>query len=454
MENNLNSYYPGSLAEIVSRPSTLTLELFRYWFSGSISIGKSMELLGLPCNKKNISILEDLNGEMVINLKREEEILYFKTPFRYNFNREYTQPPEVILSLRNISSLEHLINFYKILRFQIKIFIKKDYALNEAKKLNSFIVIDDLPENSADLIKYMGVRIWPYVLSIGYICEYYSSYLKARDGDKYLKNLHSVENSLKKNDWFYKSLTELNEVNSGLKNKNKFIKEYGIRADRDFEITEKRWGEEKFSINMNPKIFKDELKYKQLEVAGLSPVYLILKELILIRSDAKRKSLISFNELRKAVIKEFGINRLNELSLLEIMEGKSVRRPKSQSKKDNNQVIENINTKENRSEGKGLGVSIGNVKGKVVVVKDLNTKLNKNNIAIFPNSGISYSRLYDKCGGIIFVTGGLMTHGAIVSREFNIPAIVDKHARNLRNGEYIEMSGTEGTWKVIKQNNP
>ena len=53
--------------------------------------------------------------------------------------------------------------------------------------------------------------------------------------------------------------------------------------------------------------------------------------------------------------------------------------------------------------------------------------------------------------GLVTEVGGLMTHGAVVAREYGLPAVVGvEHATKLvRDGQRIRVNGTDGYVEVI-----
>ena len=56
---------------------------------------------------------------------------------------------------------------------------------------------------------------------------------------------------------------------------------------------------------------------------------------------------------------------------------------------------------------------------------------------------------YKKCSGIIFMKGGSTSHGAIVAREYKIPAIVYNQTDEIPQEMLVEIDGKQGTWKVV-----
>ena len=58
----------------------------------------------------------------------------------------------------------------------------------------------------------------------------------------------------------------------------------------------------------------------------------------------------------------------------------------------------------------------------------------------------SWSPLFVAINGLVTEVGGLMTHGAVIAREYGLPAVVGvEHAtRLIRDGQRIRVNGTDG----------
>ena len=113
-------------------------------------------------------------------------------------------------------------------------------------------------------------------------------------------------------------------------------------------------------------------------------------------------------------------------------------------------TVENsIQTKTSHTTGKGTPVSVGTAKGVVRQLSDPNETVPSGTIGVFPNASPEFSILFPKCVGLIFARGGQTSHGAIVAREFGIPAIVEKNALAIPDGATISLHGADGTWRVV-----
>jgi rifampicin phosphotransferase len=63
----------------------------------------------------------------------------------------------------------------------------------------------------------------------------------------------------------------------------------------------------------------------------------------------------------------------------------------------------------------------------------------------------SWSPLFVAIDGLVTEVGGLMTHGAVIAREYGLPAVVGvEHATQLiRDGQRIRVNGTDGYVEIL-----
>ena len=93
---------------------------------------------------------------------------------------------------------------------------------------------------------------------------------------------------------------------------------------------------------------------------------------------------------------------------------------------------------------KNFGVSSGIVDGAVLNITSPTIDIPNNCIGIFPTSGPKYTQQFPKCRGIIFLNGAMTSHGAILAREFGIPAIVAPNIK-IKDGTKVSINGSNGT---------
>jgi len=63
----------------------------------------------------------------------------------------------------------------------------------------------------------------------------------------------------------------------------------------------------------------------------------------------------------------------------------------------------------------------------------------------------SWSPLFVAVEGLVTEVGGLMTHGAVIAREYGLPAVVgvENATRLIRDGQRIRLHGTEGYVEIL-----
>lgn len=107
-------------------------------------------------------------------------------------------------------------------------------------------------------------------------------------------------------------------------------------------------------------------------------------------------------------------------------------------------------------EGKlaGSPVSPGTVKGKVRIVLDPSkADLSPGEIMVCPGTDPAWTPLFLSAGGLIMEVGGMMTHGAIVAREYGIPAVVGIYQATtiLQTGQEIMINGSTGEVILLQE---
>ena len=63
----------------------------------------------------------------------------------------------------------------------------------------------------------------------------------------------------------------------------------------------------------------------------------------------------------------------------------------------------------------------------------------------------SWSPLFVAIEGLVTEVGGLMTHGAVIAREYGLPAVVgvEQATRRIRDGQRIRVHGTDGYVEIL-----
>ncbi|MGP3937012.1 rifamycin-inactivating phosphotransferase [Nonomuraea sp. KM88] len=100
----------------------------------------------------------------------------------------------------------------------------------------------------------------------------------------------------------------------------------------------------------------------------------------------------------------------------------------------------------------GLPVSAGSVEGRARVVMDMaRADLEEGDILVTAFTDPSWTPLFVTVAGLVTEVGGLMTHGAVIAREYGLPAVVgvEQATRLIRDGQRIRVHGTDGYVEIL-----
>jgi pyruvate,water dikinase len=102
----------------------------------------------------------------------------------------------------------------------------------------------------------------------------------------------------------------------------------------------------------------------------------------------------------------------------------------------------------------GTAASAGIVQGRArVVLKLEGSRLEKGEILIAPYTDPAWTPLFPLISGLVTEVGGPMTHGAVVAREYGIPAVVgvDSATQAIPNGSLVRVNGSEGYVEIVPE---
>jgi pyruvate,water dikinase len=100
----------------------------------------------------------------------------------------------------------------------------------------------------------------------------------------------------------------------------------------------------------------------------------------------------------------------------------------------------------------GLPVSAGIIEGRARVIVDIaEANVEPGDILVTAYTDPSWTPLFVTIAGLVTEVGGLMTHGAVIAREYGLPAVVGvEHAtRLIRDGQRIRVHGTDGYVELL-----
>jgi phosphoenolpyruvate synthase/pyruvate phosphate dikinase len=100
----------------------------------------------------------------------------------------------------------------------------------------------------------------------------------------------------------------------------------------------------------------------------------------------------------------------------------------------------------------GLAVSSGVVEGRACVILNMeDAELEDGDILVTSFTDPSWTPLFVSIKGLVTEVGGLMTHGAVIAREYGLPAVVgvENATKRVKDRQRIRVQGTEGYVELL-----
>lgn len=100
----------------------------------------------------------------------------------------------------------------------------------------------------------------------------------------------------------------------------------------------------------------------------------------------------------------------------------------------------------------GLPVSSGLIEGRARVILNMeDADLEDGDILVTAFTDPSWTPLFVSIKGLVTEVGGLMTHGAVIAREYGLPAVVgvENATKLIKDGQRIRVHGTEGYIEIL-----
>jgi phosphoenolpyruvate synthase/pyruvate phosphate dikinase len=102
----------------------------------------------------------------------------------------------------------------------------------------------------------------------------------------------------------------------------------------------------------------------------------------------------------------------------------------------------------------GIAASSGRYTGTVrVILSEAEfDRLRAGDVLVCPATSPAWSVLFSSVGALVADSGGVLSHPAIIAREFGVPAVVATSVgtTQLRDGQVVVVDGTIGTVEVLR----
>lgn len=298
-----------------------------------------------------------------------------------------------------------------------------------------------------------------FVLAIGLLDGFYQQYLEHSLKKKYQKVWSEIEawlsQQIKEQDHYFQSIHQLSLIASDQKKVATYVAQFGNRAFDDYELMSPRFHEQPEKI----KKISQTAELPQIATENFSHLPKVVRaqdaEILKLASHCKalrgtwRLQLLSnINRIRHVALEiatkhAFSGNEIFFFTQEEILQTGvtldpqvAVQRKKTYEEdiattlpplivgKELEKFFNPESTPSHDVKLHVLPVSTGQVMGKLFeITSEDQSHIPTGSILILPDSSARWSHFYTQSVGLIFRQGGMMSHGAIVAREYRIPAV-------------------------------
>ena len=106
----------------------------------------------------------------------------------------------------------------------------------------------------------------------------------------------------------------------------------------------------------------------------------------------------------------------------------------------------------------GIAASPGQAEGRVKVLRNFQAlpEIDRDTILVVPYTDSGWAPLLVRAGGLIAEAGGRLSHGAILAREYGIPAVMDVRSATwlLQDGQRVRIDGYKGIVEISNDLRP
>lgn len=298
----------------------------------------------------------------------------------------------------------------------------------------------------------------------------------------------------------------LSQVGKGELTLSDFLKDYGHRAVNEFELSQPRWREdtsyleqiiaslskddggtpeknqqfdrqielqEKAQNDLNEILEKKKGVQKQVE-SELE----LTKRYMPYRETAKFYLMLGYEQIRRTLVeldKRYKLNEgifyLTPKELSQLINGKDFNDVITERKEQRELLLqiplqdvifsdslESIGTPsstETADTYTGVGVSAGVASGKARVLLNPSEIRpdERDYILVCPSTDPAWTPLFVHAAGLVMERGGLLSHGAVVAREYGVPAVANiiNATENIVEGQMIQVDGKSGKVSVLTE---
>jgi rifampicin phosphotransferase len=500
-----------SLAEVLPEPLPFTWVLWKEFMSGQGGYGRMYRELGYdpdPCLDQD-GILDLIAGRPYFNLSRDARLYFRNFPYDYPFEKLKANPelaiyptPEANLAraprgflLKMVGTTRQMLAAEKTLERAAEVTPERlerehfprmqEFAQQWREADRSRLSERDLAQAFSEARAALFDRFAPQALKpsvlAGLAIQKLEAELKSKTGDAQTKA--TVERLLSgvSPEPPYDLAGGLRDLSAGTLSPELFLDRFGHRGPGEMELANPRWREmsslECQMSNGSPPLHLT-FDIRNLTLTRKASVYLERARLFTaLRETAKHFLMLGYEVLRLLLLEldrrfdlQGGIFYLEPGELDRLIAGEDLRPWIAERRKrralalgleaprvlfsDDLEAIGRRIVPAGAGEMlAGTGVSAGAAEGEALVLRspDQAPPSARDFILVCPSTDPGWVPLFVRARGVVLETGGVLSHGAIVAREFGLPAVanISEACSRFRTGQRLRVDGSEGkVWMI------
>jgi phosphoenolpyruvate synthase/pyruvate phosphate dikinase len=440
-------------SELVQFPTPLTASLLEKLFSFAGSLGLAYRELGLPMAQYSTrEYVHYILGRIYFNISVEDKNFWPQYGFTHTVENNRLKVEQ------KLPFVQKLMKSVQQAAAQSFIIAKQSDIVHEAVMLcDSLEALKRFPTEQKYDAQLFNAEIESFIADYKVVVKL--AYLESILGDGYKSiTVNSVHGSVDK---YLESITALSTLNTA--DIAAFLTAFGNRSFNDFELSKERWYETPAVLMSLAKQSKSSERKENKTVA--IPAFIILKNNVryyLLNRVARIRQLICAFGSQHNIADVVCFMALDEMS--QTTEQVKIDKRVLQSRKEKyEQEIKQYAPlfiypampqsawtmqAENSVAITATPVSAGISAGKCVVVTRPEVAVTEKSVLVLPTAGPEFTHLYSSASAIIFLQGGVLSHGSIIAREMKVPAVIAQ-GFSVAQGNASRVLTVDGTKGII-----
>ncbi|MEI6532586.1 MAG: PEP-utilizing enzyme [Candidatus Roizmanbacteria bacterium] len=483
-KNNPNLVlWAGGAGEFVSTPTPLTFDLILQPFNHDYLWKKTATILKMPFEHSSEPYFYSIKNHSYVNITSEYRTFYGPRLSGITVSDEYSKPqPLLKINIKNIFNTT--VHALKSTVWQANllqpIFIQK--LLSDIQDNLELIVSEGKTKSNHDDIQPLLFEGLAYITALGIIDGFFEQYVIQVIKPNYITKWNGIESLLQEKirnkDEYFQSMNQLGDVHERKITLRTYLERFGQRAFDDYELSAPRFSEIQSELN---EIIRTYSSLSPLSNHGLHTAidkqdqhilntYVEIRalrgsmKLLFLQLIAHTRSLLitfaKFNKIPSDLIFFFHSDELQHLQ----KHLKNAEKRRYEYEKNiltylppviagEHYVFEKVVSSMNQKSIQATPISQGNVTGFLKKISKEQAYSNvdlQHHIIILPDASPHFTHLYPQSAGILFLQGGVTSHGAIIAREYHKPAVsLGGNILELSEQTLVNLNGTTGEITLI-----